>query len=55
MLYGLMVARNEEDRYLEECLKRLSNQLDKIIFTDDCSTDGTQDIARKYSEVYSTS
>jgi glycosyltransferase involved in cell wall biosynthesis len=55
MIYGLMVARNEQDRYLEECLARLSNQVDKIIFTDDCSTDGTPDIARKYAEVYSTS
>lgn len=55
MIYGLMVARNEEGRYLEESLKRLSNQVDKIIFTDDCSTDGTPDIARKYAEVYSTS
>ena len=55
MIYGLMVARNEENRYLEESLKRLSKQVDKIIFTDDCSTDGTPDIARKYAEVYSTS
>jgi len=55
MIYGLVVARNEENRYLEKFLQRLSTQVDKIIFTDDCSTDNTVEIAKKYAEVYSTS
>jgi glycosyltransferase involved in cell wall biosynthesis len=55
MIFGLMVARNEQSRYLEENLKRLSSQVDKIIFTDDCSTDQTPEIARQYAEVYQTS
>jgi glycosyltransferase involved in cell wall biosynthesis len=53
MIYGLVVARNEEDRYLEKFLQRLSTQVDKIIFTDDCSDDDTPEIAAKYAEVYS--
>lgn len=54
MIYAVMVARNEENRYLEEVLKRLSNQVDKIIFTDDCSTDNTAEIASSYAQVYKT-
>jgi len=55
MIYALMVGRNESSRYLKEVLERLSNQVDKIIFTDDCSTDDTPDVARQYATVYSTS
>lgn len=54
MIYAQMVGRNEEGRYLEEVLDRLSQQVDKIIFTDDCSDDNTAKIAAKYCEVYST-
>lgn len=54
MIYALIVARNEEHRYLEIALKRLSEQVDRIIFTDDCSTDNTVNIASKYCTVYST-
>lgn len=50
-----MIGRNESNRYLEEVLKRLSGQVDKIIFTDDCSDDDTPEIASKYAEVFSTS
>lgn len=49
-----MIGRNEEARYLENVLERLSTQVDKIIFTDDCSTDRTPEIAAKYAEVFQT-
>jgi len=54
MIYAQMVGRNEEDKYLEEVLDRLSQQVDKIIFTDDCSDDNTSKIAKKYCTVYQT-
>jgi len=49
-----MVGRNEASRFLPEVLERLKNQVDKIVFTDDCSTDNTADIARDYAHVYRT-
>ena len=55
MLIAQMIGRNESNRYLEDVLKRLSGQVDKIIFTDDCSDDDTPEIASKYAEVFSTS
>lgn len=55
MLIAQMIGRNEESRYLEEVLSKLSSQVDQIIFTDDCSTDSTPEIASKYAEVFSTS
>lgn len=48
-----MVGKNESKRFLEPVLQRLSTQVDKIIFTDDCSDDDTPEIAAKYAEVYS--
>lgn len=54
MIYAQMVGRNESTRFLEPVLQRLSEQVDKIIFTDDCSTDNTPEIASKYAEVFST-
>lgn len=54
MIYAQMVGRNEEGRFLEEVLERLSQQVDGIVFTDDCSTDNTAKIAEKYCHVYST-
>lgn len=49
-----MVGRNESSRFLEPVLQRISSQVDKIIFTDDCSEDNTAEIAAKYAEVFST-
>lgn len=49
-----MVGRNESSRFLEPVLKRISSQVDKIVFTDDCSTDNTAEIAANYAEVFST-
>lgn len=54
MIYAQMVGRNESSRFLEPVLERLSTQVDKIIFTDDCSTDDTPEIAAKYAEVFTT-
>lgn len=50
-----MVGKNESSRFLEPVLQRLSTQVDKIIFTDDCSDDNTAEIASKYAEVFQTS
>jgi glycosyltransferase involved in cell wall biosynthesis len=52
MIIAQMVGRNESKRFLEKVLKRLSTQVDKIVFTDDCSDDNTPEIAAKYCEVF---
>lgn len=49
-----MVGRNESSRFLEDVLQRISTQVDRIIFTDDCSEDNTPEIAAKYAEVFQT-
>lgn len=54
MIYAQIIGRNESSRFLEEVLQRLSTQVDKIIFTDDCSDDNTPEIAAKYAEVFQT-
>jgi len=52
MIIAQMIGRNESGRFLENVLKRLSSQVDKIVFTDDCSDDNTMEIAAKYAEVF---
>lgn len=54
MIYAQMIGRNESSRFLEDVLYRLSSQVDRIIFTDDCSEDDTLEIAAKYAEVFQT-
>jgi len=54
MIIAQMVGKNESNRFLEPVLQRLSTQVDKIIFTDDCSDDDTAEIASKYAEVFKT-
>jgi len=54
MIIAQMIGKNESSRFLEDVLKRLSGQVDKIIFTDDCSDDDTPEIASKYAEVFSS-
>lgn len=54
MIIAQMIGRNESSRYLESVLERLTSQVDKIIFTDDCSDDSTPEIASKYAEVFQT-
>lgn len=53
MLIAQMVGKNESERFLDKVLERLSTQVDKIVFTDDCSDDSTAEIASKYAEVFS--
>ena len=55
MLIAQMVGKNESGRFLDRVLERLSTQVDKIVFTDDCSEDDTVEIASKYAEVFSSS
>lgn len=52
MIFAQMVGKNESSRFLQPVLERIKNQVDKIIFTDDCSTDNTAEIAAQYAEVY---
>lgn len=52
MIIAQMVGRNESSRFLEPVLQRIKSQVDKIVFTDDCSSDNTAEIAAKYAEVY---
>lgn len=54
MIIAQMIGRNESSRFLVDVLERLSTQVDKIIFTDDCSDDDTPEIASKYAEVFKT-
>jgi len=54
MIIAQMIGRNESSRFLVDVLERLSTQVDKIIFTDDCSDDDTPEIASKYAEVFRT-
>ena len=54
MIIAQMIGKNEANRFLEPVLQQLSDQVDKIIFTDDCSEDNTAEIAAKYAEVFST-
>lgn len=54
MIYAQMIGRNESSRFLEDVLQKLSTQVDRIIFTDDCSDDNTLEIAGKYAEVFQT-
>lgn len=53
-VYAQVVGRNEQGRYLEDVLQRLSSQVDCIIFTDDCSDDDTLSLAKKYCVTYQT-
>lgn len=48
-----MIGHNEADRYLEQVLAHTKQFTNKIVFTDDHSTDATVEIARDYGcEVY---
>lgn len=52
MIIAQMIGKNESSRFLKEVLEKLSGQVDKIVFTDDCSTDDTPQVASKYAEVF---
>lgn len=54
-LIANMVIRNEADRYLDQVLLDLLTYVDKIVITDDCSTDNTVEIASEYTNhIYKT-
>lgn len=52
MIIAQMVGRNESHRFLDVVLTRLKDQVDRIVFTDDCSDDNTAEIASGYASVY---
>lgn len=52
MIIAQMVGKNESKRFLKKVLEHLSQQVDKIVFTDDCSDDNTAEIASEYCEVF---
>lgn len=47
-LSAMMIVHNEAERYLNTCLKSLSNYVDEIIILDDASTDETADICLRF-------
>ena len=47
-LVAQMVCKNEADRFLEPVLKHLTSIVDEVVFTDDCSTDNSVEIAASY-------
>ena len=50
-IYGLVVMKNEEDRYLEKCLEWNSRFLDELFIYDDRSTDDSVNIAETFGTV----
>ena len=46
MIYGMVVGRNEADRYLQTILTQMMQVLDQCFFFDDNSDDDTADIAQ---------
>jgi glycosyltransferase involved in cell wall biosynthesis len=46
-----MIVKNEAE-YLETCLRLARPHVDEIVIIDTGSTDGTQEIARRYADVF---
>ena len=51
MIFGLMVMKDEEFRYLDACLKWNSAFVDEMFVYDDRSTDNSVEIAERYGTV----
>lgn len=47
-LIAQMVGRNEANRHLKEVLSHLTKIVDHVVFTDDCSTDNTKEMAQEF-------
>lgn len=55
-LISVIIANYNNEKYLEQCLESVLNQTLKnfeIVVGDDCSTDGSRALLKKYSEKYS--
>lgn len=53
-IVAMMPVRNEQSRrgrYLERTLENLDRWVDEIVIIDDCSTDGTPELCRKFPRV----
>jgi glycosyltransferase involved in cell wall biosynthesis len=48
---AMMIVRNEANRYLERCLKALTNYVDELVILDDASTDATPEICLSFPMV----
>lgn len=48
-MIGIMLVRNEADRWLETVLTQMQSVCRKIVILDDCSTDNTPEICKKYT------
>jgi len=51
MLIGMMLVRNEADRWLRQVLEQMRQVCDKIIVLDDCSTDNTPNVCLEYGAI----
>jgi len=55
MIYGMMIVRNEAERYLDKVLQQMVQICDKVIILDDNSNDNTVEVCESYGcEVYQT-
>lgn len=56
MIHGMMIVRNESQRYLDSVLQQMIKICDRLVVLDDCSSDDTAQICVDYgAEVYTTS
>lgn len=53
MIHGMMLVKNEADRWLIDVIAQMKYICDRLVILDDGSTDGTIDICKKFTkEVY---
>ena len=49
-ILGMMIVRNEADRYLNKVLEQMKSICDEIYILDDASTDNTVEICKQYTK-----